>query len=192
MNSARIDIETDRLGPTAEAPSRIDPRLPLVAALLCLVFACFFLIGRATRTGSDVRSEAASTLPVASVSAAIPARLSDVQPIYLATPAAPASPPAPPRSAPAPERVAPAPTTASAPAPVSAPAPSAPAPSAPAPSGPAPSAPAPAPEPTPSFSPAPSEAPRPAPAPPSSGGSSGGGGGPTPSTGNGGSFDSSG
>jgi outer membrane biosynthesis protein TonB len=180
MNSARIDIETDRLGPAAQAPPRIDRRLPVVAALLCLVFACFFLIGRATRTGSDARSEAPSTLPVASVSAAIPVRLSDVQPIYVAAPAPPAPHPAPPRSAPAPERVAPAQTTASAPAPVS------------APSAPAPSAPAPAPEPTRSFSPAPSEAPRPAPAPPSGGGSSGGGGGPTPSTGNGGSFDSSG
>src|SRR5215469_17375457 len=145
MNSARIDIETDRLGSAAQAPPRIDPRLPVVAALLCLVFACFFLIGRATRTGSDVRSEAPSTLPVASVSAAIPVRLSDVQPIYVATPAPPAPHPAPPRSAPAPERGAPAPTTASTPGPVSAPAPSAPAPSAPAPSAPAPSAPAPAP-----------------------------------------------
>jgi hypothetical protein len=182
MNSARIDIETDRLGPAAEAPPRIDRRLLVVAALLCLVFACFFLIGRATRTESDARSEAPSTLPVASVSAAIPVRLSDVQPIYVGAPAPPVPQPAPPRSAPAPGRVAPAPTTASAPAPVSAPAPSAPAPSSPAP----------APEPTRSFSPAPSEAPRPAPAPPSGGGSSGGGGGPTPSTGNGGSFDSSG
>jgi uncharacterized membrane protein YgcG len=187
MNSARIDIETDRLGPTAEAPSRIDPRLPVLVALLCLVFACFFLIGRATRTGSQVRSEAPSTLPVPSVSAAIPVRLSDVQPIYVATPAPPAPHPAPPRSAPAPERVAPVPTRAPAPAPVSTPAPSAPAPSAPASS-----APAPAPEPARSFSPPPSEAPRPAPAPPSSGGSSGGGGGSTPSTGSGGSFDSSG
>jgi hypothetical protein len=176
MNSARIDIETDRLGPAAQAPSRIDPRLLVVAALVCVVFACFFLIGRATRTASNVRGETPSTLPVASVSAAIPVRLSDVQPIYVATPA-PAPQPAPRRSAPAPEPVAPAPTAARAPVPLSAPAPSAPAPSAPAP----------APEPARTFSPPPSEVPRPAAAP-----SSGGGGGATPSTGNGGSFDSSG
>jgi uncharacterized membrane protein YgcG len=182
MNSARIDIETDRLGPAAQAPSRIDPRLLVVAALLCVVFACFFLIGRATRTASNVRSETPSTLPVASVSAAIPVRLSDVQPIYVATPAPPAPHPAPRRSAPAPEPVAPAPTAARAPVPASAPAPSAPAPSAPEP----------APEPARTFSPPPSEVPRPAAAPSSSGRSSGGGGGPTPSTGNGGSFDSSG
>ena len=45
MNSARIDIETDRLGPAAQAPPRIDSRLAVVAVLLCVVFACFFVIG---------------------------------------------------------------------------------------------------------------------------------------------------
>src|SRR5262249_32621667 len=150
MNTAHLDIDTDRPGPPAQAPPRIGPRVPVVAALLCVVFACFFLIGRATRTGSGARSEVSSSLPVASARAAPPVRLSDVQPIYVPTPAPRPPPPAPPRSAPAPERVAPVLVRARAPARVSAPAPSAPAPSAPAPA------------PTRPFSPAPSEAPRPA------------------------------
>jgi uncharacterized membrane protein YgcG len=180
MNTARVDVDTDRLGPPAQAPPRIDPRVPVVAALLCAVFACFFLIGRATRTGSSARSEVPSTLPLASVRAAIPVRLTDAQPIYVPMPPPRAPHRAPPRPAPAPERVGPVFARARTPVRVSAPAPSAPAPSAPVP------------EPTRSISPAPSEAPPPAAAPPSSSRSSGGGGGRTPSTGGGGSFDSSG
>jgi len=188
MSSARI--ERDRLG-VGRAGARVDRAVPIAAASVCAVFACFFAIGRAMDTRGASRAEAPSSLPTASVRAAIPVRLSDAAPIEIPS-AAPAAAGVRPRrpSAPLPAstRVASAPARASSPvraAATEAPSASREAPrAAPPPSQPAPSV-------SPAREPAPSSPAGGAPA--SSKRSSGSGGGhSTPSTRSGGSFDTSG
>jgi hypothetical protein len=123
------------------------------AALVCVVFGCFFAIGRASHTTSSTRSEALSQLPVAASGAAAQIRLSSSPTIELRGPIR-----VQPKRQPAPAPAAPAAATQ--------PARSEPLSAAP-PSVPAPSAPAPAPTVTPAPSPAPTHS---APAP-SGGGS---------------------
>ena len=104
MNTVRVERRWIR-----EASGRPRPEMRgpiIVAASLCIVFACFFALGRVTHPGRVLRVEAAPSLPVASVSAEIPVRLSsapplDVAPVPPAGGAAQGSRPAPTAPAPA-------------------------------------------------------------------------------------------
>jgi len=144
--------------------ARFGLRGPLVVLSTCLVFACSFAISRTLHVSAAARGEQPLSLPVASVSAAIPASLRGVPQI-----ASTLQPPAPASAKPSQGSGA---ATSLAPSLPEAPAPAA---TAPSPSS------APAPEPAPS---APAHSESPAPSHPSS---SGGG-----HTSSGGSFESSG
>lgn len=166
------------------------PRPMIVVASACAVFACFFAIGRATDTGSVSTVE---SLPIASVSAPVPASLSTAPPLALASVTAGHAQPSPQRqssssitASPPRQALAADVSRASLSSPSPAPAASQPAAETQAP----PSAPTSAP--TVSSSPAQAPASHPSPAPAPTSGSSGGGGGSSPSASGGGSFDSSG
>jgi hypothetical protein len=75
MNTVRI--HGDRLE-AGGGSARIDRGLPIAAVAVCAVFAGSFAIGRATNSGDAARAEAPSSLPAASVRAAVPIRLSEV------------------------------------------------------------------------------------------------------------------
>jgi len=98
MSTVGIERRWDR---TARIGSRIGSRIgwrgPLILLGAGLVFAIFFAIGRATRPDSAAHGEGASSLPVASVSATVPARLEIATPIE--TNLLPPPPPPPPRKA---------------------------------------------------------------------------------------------
>jgi hypothetical protein len=156
MNSVGVEgrLGRRRLERRLQPPRRRRRALPAgalgAAALVCVVFGCFFAIGRASHTTSSARSEALSQLPVAASGAAAQIRLTSSPAIELRgpiriqpkrqpapAPAAPAAATQPARSeplrtaapsVPAPSAPAPAPTVTPAPTP-------APARSAPAPSG---------------------------------------------------------
>ena len=88
MNTVGVErrwIRASRLG------ARFGLRAPLVVFSTCLVFACSFAISRTLHAGTAARAEQPLSLPVASVTAAIPASLSDVAQI-----ASTLRPPAPP------------------------------------------------------------------------------------------------
>ena len=175
MNTVRVER---RWIPESARRPHLETRGPIiVAASLCAVFACFFALGRATHPGRVLRVEAAPSLPVASVSAPIPVRLSSVLPLDVAPVPVIRRAPAPRAPAPAQSEVfrAPVGLSQSAPAVSSAPAGEQTAPA----TNSAASAPAPA-----ETHSAPSQ-PAPAAAPPASSHSA-------PSTGGGGLFDSSG
>ena len=101
MNTVRIERRWIREG--VPRP-RIEMRGPLIAvAALCAVFVCFasfYAVGRAMQAGRALRVEAAPSLSVASVSAAIPVRLSSAQPLDVAPEAPPATRPNPSPAAP--------------------------------------------------------------------------------------------
>jgi len=134
MNTVGVErrwIRASRLG------ARFGLRAPLVVFSTCLVFACSFAISRTLHAGTAARAEQPLSLPVASVTAAIPASLSDVA--QIASTLRPPAPPPPRASA----RPSPGSGAASSVAPSlpEAPAPAAPQPSPSAPEA-APSAPA--------------------------------------------------
>jgi hypothetical protein len=167
-----LGIERRRIG----ARESISLRGPLIVASVVVVFACFFAIGRATVGGSATSTES-SSLPGASGSVAVPARLSTVPAIEF--------PQAPQRLVAAPTSSRPSATPAFSPAQPLAPAPS--------------RAPRPSPQPAPSVLSAPQEAPvqqvhpaAPQPVQSTSGSSGSGAGASKPSAGGGGTFESSG
>jgi hypothetical protein len=89
MNTVRIERRWIREG--VPRP-RVELRGPMMAvASLCAVFACFYGVGRAMHAGKAARVEAAPSLSVASVSAAIPVRLSSAPPLDAAPEAGAAS-----------------------------------------------------------------------------------------------------
>jgi len=98
MSTVGIERRWDR---TARIGSRIGSRIgwrgPLILLCAGLVFAIFFAIGRATRPDSAAHGEGPSGLPIASVSAPVPARLEIATPIE--TNLLPPPPPPPPRKA---------------------------------------------------------------------------------------------
>jgi hypothetical protein len=149
--------------------TQIRVRGPLIALLAAAAFGCSFALGRVSRSSTAARGESPPSLAVATVSAAIPARLSGVQPLESTL-----LPPPPPK--PAVKAATPAPAPASE------------APSTPAPRSSEASPPAPAAASPPAEQPAP--APAPAPAPRSA--PSGGGSQHAPASPSGGSFESSG
>ncbi len=177
MNFVRIEkpvIHVDR------ERVRVDARGPIaIAASLCVVFACFFAIGRVTREGSASQAEASSNTSDISPGASIPVRLSSAAPLDNGVPA---SRPVPVRQASQPVSTQASSATVPAFTPQLSPARVPPSPAPPSQPPPSiPSAPAP-----PQASPA-VESPAP------KGGSSGSGSGrSTPSSGGGGSFESSG
>jgi hypothetical protein len=90
MNTLGVERRFDRagwLGP------RIAVRGPLIVLLAGATFACSFGLAHVLRAGTVSRAEAAPILPVANVSAALPARLASVAPLG----AVPAPPPPAPR-----------------------------------------------------------------------------------------------
>jgi hypothetical protein len=101
MNTVRVERRWIREG--VPRP-RIEMRVPLVAlaalCAVCVCFASFYAVGRAMQAGRTARVEAAPSLSVASVSAAIPVRLSSAQPLDVAPEAAPATRPNPSPAAP--------------------------------------------------------------------------------------------
>ncbi len=124
---------------------RLDRRVPLLIAGVCVVFAISYAIGHATTGGSAARVDASPSSQVASLNAAIPSALGAAAPLnahlVIAAPRPAAHPSAPaPAAAPASTAVAAAPVQAptpaprilapSIPAPVSAPVQAAPAPEA--------------------------------------------------------------
>jgi len=167
MSTVGIERRWDR---TARIGARIGWRGPLIVLCAVFVFAIFFAIGRATRPDTSAHGEGPSALPVASVSAAVPAGLEIATPIE--TTLLPPAPPPPRRKAkpfsapPASARLATATPEASR---------------------------APAPAPRVSAPPPPAPVRETAPPRPSSGGSSGGGSGSGSGSGSGGgTFESSG
>jgi hypothetical protein len=123
-----VRFETAAIGVGA-ARSRSALGWLMALAAVCLVFACAFAIGRATRTTSAGGSEAQYNVSVSPNAAAVPARLSVAPPVPLALPAPPVVHHA--RQAPsavatpaAPSSAEPAPAAVAAPAPTPAPAPS--------------------------------------------------------------------
>jgi hypothetical protein len=67
---------------TGSRGAAIGVRGPVIVALLaCAAFGCSFALARVLHSSAAARGEAAPSLPVASVSAAIPARLASVQPL---------------------------------------------------------------------------------------------------------------
>jgi hypothetical protein len=134
MNTVGVERRWAR---TSKLGGRFGWRGPLLALSACVVFAGSFAISRSSSPGTIARSESAPSLPVVSVSAAIPASLGGAAPIESALEARPAPPP-PSHKA----QSSPTPATSVAPSLQEAPAPSTP---APAPSAPAPERAAPAP-----------------------------------------------
>src|SRR2546429_3041289 len=94
MSTVGIERRWDR---TARIGSRIGWRGPLILLCAGLVFAIFFAIGRATRPDSAAHGEGPSRLPVAAVSAPVPADLEIATPIE--TTLLPPPPPPPPHKA---------------------------------------------------------------------------------------------
>jgi hypothetical protein len=177
MNMVRVERRLIRAG---RERARMDLRGLIVVALMCALFVSCFAVGRATSGegsgGGASRGEAASSVVIAPAGAAIPIRLSSAPPMQLGPPAtvrhsnqaASIRAVAPPAQAVSTEALRPQASGTEAPQAL-------PSPSQPA----APIAPAPAPAQVPSSS--------------GSGGSSGFGGGHSkPSSGGGGSFESSG
>jgi hypothetical protein len=137
MNTYGLERSWERTG---KLGARVGLRPPLIALSACAVFAGSFAIARASHSSAQSHGEAAPNLPVATVSAVIPVRLTSAQPIE-STLEPPPPPPVRPSAKPAtgsatasPSEAALAPATTSS-EPV-APAPAPPAPSAPAPSRP--------------------------------------------------------
>ena len=77
MNTVRFETSATR---ARRATARIDSRLAMLVVAMLTVFACFFVIGRATDTRS-ARAEASSSVTIALNSAAIPIALSGAPPI---------------------------------------------------------------------------------------------------------------
>jgi uncharacterized membrane protein YgcG len=87
VHSARAERRGLRIG---GADTRMSGRWPALAASIAFVFACFFLIGHASRSASGgfSRTEAPSTLQAATRTAEIPGALNSAPPIESGVPIA--------------------------------------------------------------------------------------------------------
>jgi hypothetical protein len=78
MNAMRFEVRAIRA--RRREAARIDPLLPIFVVAVLAVFGCFYEVGRATDAGS-ARTEPLASLPTSFHSAATAIRLSDAPPI---------------------------------------------------------------------------------------------------------------
>src|SRR6478609_8073911 len=114
MNTVGIERRWPRA--RRERP-RIEARVVLSAAAVCIVFACAFGVGRVSSPSGAAHAEAATSLTVLPAAAAVPAHLTVVPPLQLGPPPPPPKPKAPARHSSPPPTIQPV-APASAPAPV--------------------------------------------------------------------------